>query len=117
MVKWLKNLSVLKQKQTMILSRLFNSDGFRIYFWPIFIYWLLIIGCLFFLLPIEPESQKEYVFTIVGSVALLALLWILVGRYERIKGKALGKTTKALLIFLTAICLFGLMFTVLKIAH
>ncbi|MHC4571134.1 MAG: hypothetical protein ACYS0C_03525 [Planctomycetota bacterium] len=102
----------------MIIKRIIKSDGFRIYFWPIFICYLLFPVLAFALfMPVEPSSLKEDVFVVYGGIVWMSCLWILVVRYRRIKGKSVGKRAKVLLIILTAAWLFSLILDAVKIAH
>ncbi len=85
----------------MLLKRVITSDAFRIYFWPIVIYYAFFIGLSFLFLPMEPYSLRETVFLCVVNVLTLAFLWTLVFRYRAVKGESVGKRTMVLLIILS----------------
>ena len=99
-----------------MFKRIIKSDGFRIYFWPIFACYLFtgIYASLF--MPVEPGSQKEAVFVFMVGAAWILCLWILVARYHKVKGKSVGKRAVVLLTVVSAIFLLGLILTaVIKI--
>jgi len=99
----------------MLVKRIVNSDGFKIYFWPIFICYLISTVCLVLFLPMKPGSLKEFVFICIGNVLWLSCLWILVSRYRRVKGKPVGEKTVILLSLLTVICLVAVISMVASI--
>ena len=96
----------------MIVKRIVNSKGFRIYFWPIFVVSLFSIFLLWLFLPFEPHSRKEYIFVIIGSMAWLVCLWTLLIRYRKVKGRSIGKRALILLIVLTIVIFFAAFETV-----
>jgi len=99
----------MKHKTTIILKHLLKSDGFRIYFWPVFALYLFFAGLLFLFLPMEPSSSREAIFVCIGNIGILMFLWFLVFRYQRVKGTSIGKRAIVLLIILSTICLFCVM--------
>ena len=90
----------------MIVKRMVNSKGFRIYFWPILVLYLFYTFLLWLFIPFEPGSQKEVAFVIIGSLASLVCLWTLLIRYRKVKGTFPGKRALILLIVLTVVMLF-----------
>jgi len=94
----------------MKLKEVLHSDAFKIYFWPIVIFYLLSIGMLILFLPMEPGSVKETVFVCIGNVIVLSFLWYLFYRYKKIKLKPIGKRAKTFLIILTIAGAIGLIF-------
>ena len=99
----------------MLVKRIVNSNGFKIYFWPIFICYLVSFVCWVLFLPMEPGSLKEFVFLCIGNILWLSCLWILVARYRKVKGKSVGKRTIILLSLLTVVCLVAVILTVASI--
>ncbi len=97
-------------KITHILKRLTQSDAFRIYFWPIFISWLIfpLLAAMLIFGKLEPGSRKEFAFVSIGNVIWMTCLWIIALRYQRIKGKSIGKRAYILLIVLTIVIVGGL---------
>jgi hypothetical protein len=94
------------------LKRIIQSNGFKIYFWPISICYLITVLCLYLLLPIEPESPKEHMFVFIGTFIWIFCLWVLVVRYRNITGKSVGKRAIVLLAILSAILVVGIGITV-----
>ena len=95
-----------------MFKRIIKSDGFRIYFWPIFACYLFTGICASLFMPVEPGSQKEAVFVFIGGAAWILCLWILVTRYRKVKGKSVGKRAIVLLTILSAVYLFCLALTI-----
>jgi hypothetical protein len=89
------------------LKSIVQSNGFKIYFWPILICYLINALCLYLFLPIEPDSRTENIFVLLVNLVLLGCLWVLVVRYRNIMGKSVGKRTIVLLVIFTAIDLVG----------
>jgi positive regulator of sigma E activity len=90
------------------LKRIIQSNGFKIYFWPILICYLFTILCAYLLAPFEPDSPKEDTFVFLNALLLLACLWFLVFRYRKITGKSVGKRAVVLLIILSALFTVGI---------
>jgi hypothetical protein len=99
------------QKLAAKLKRVFRSDGFKIYFWPIFVLYLFNALLFALFVPLEPSSQKEFIFVHIGCAALLLCLWTLVVRYRKVKGRSVGKRAIVLLVILPAMCLLSLFLT------
>ncbi len=88
-----------------MFKRIINSDGFKIYFWPIVLCYLFTIGCGLLFAPFEAGSQREAVFVLIGGAAWILCLWILVVRYRKVTGKSVGRRCKILLTIVSAISL------------
>ncbi len=94
-----------------MLRKIVKTDGFRIYFWPMLIAWLIFpVGLMLIFGKLEPNSNKEFAFVSLGTLIWLISLWIIVSRYERIKHKSIGKRCKVFLICLATIMFFGICF-------
>jgi len=109
---------VVKPINNKWFKKIVNSDGFRIYFWPIAIWYLafLIIATAFGGLgSFEPGSEKEEIFIIINNPLVIALLWTLAKRYKKVKGKSLNKRTIIMLSILTAIMSFGLVIMIISL--
>jgi hypothetical protein len=89
------------------IKRIVQSNGFKIYFWPILTCYLITSLCAYLLSPFAPDSRNENIFVFLGNLVLLGCLWVLVVRYRNITGKSVGKRTIVLLTILTAICSVG----------
>ena len=73
------------------LKRIVQSNGFKIYFWPISMCYLISALCLYLFLPIEPDSSKEHAFVFLDTILWLGCLWFIVFRYRKITGKTVGR--------------------------
>jgi hypothetical protein len=62
----------------------------------------------------EAGSRKEMTFVLAGNVVTLSFLWILVARYHMVKGKSVRKGVKTLLVILTVLCLFVIIYNALS---
>ncbi len=101
----------------MNIKRIVKSDGFRTYFWPIFLCYLFTLISMFFFAQMdtgnqtkflfEPGGQIESIFVLIGGTIWISCLWILVARYRKIKDKSVGKRAMILLTGLTAIILLS----------
>ena len=91
------------------------NDDFRIYFWPIFVFYLFGTFMLLLFLPLEPGSQKELVFVITGASLCVGCLWVLLLRYRKIKSKMPGKRVLILLVIVTVITFIGVTWGVVRI--
>ena len=100
---------------TGILKRIVQSNGYKIYFWPILTCYLIAAMCAYLLMPFEPDSPKEDTFEFLISLLLLGCLWILVVRYRNITGKSVGKRTIVLLATMSAIFAIGVTFAAISI--
>ena len=87
----------------MILKRIVKSDGFRIYFWPIIVCYLFVFASAFLFTPFEAGSLRETMFLCMGNVTSLICLWVLVVRYQKVKGKSVGKRAIILLVILSVV--------------
>jgi len=90
-----------------LLKRMAARDGFRIYFWPIVIWWALAMGLLAIFLPMKPHTQRELIFVCLGGMLNVGLLWTLVYRYRRVMGRPLNKRTMIMLGIVTAVMAIG----------
>jgi len=88
----------------LMLKGIIKSKGFKIYFWLVLGYVLLIYLCMFvFFLStdnwtLEPGSLRETVFIAVANFITLSFLWIIALRHRRITGKQMKKIVKIFLI-------------------
>jgi hypothetical protein len=85
------------------LKSIVQSNGFKIYFWPILTYFFINVTCMLLLTPFEPDSPRENLFVSLNGFIMLCLLWFLVARYRKITGNSVGKRTIVLLTILTTI--------------
>jgi len=99
----------------MIVRRIVNSKGFRIYFGPIFLLCLFSTFALWLFSPFEPGSQKELTFIIIGSLGCLVCLWTLLIRYRKVKGTLPSKRALILLIVLTVVTFFLVAFGTVRV--
>jgi len=90
------------------LNRIVHSNGFKIYFWPILVYWLISLLLMFIFVPFEPDSSRENLFVSINGLMLLCLLWLLVARYRKITGNSVGKRAIILLIIVSALLVIGI---------
>ena len=90
-----------------MFKRIVNSDGFKIYFWPMAICYLFALAMMLFFFPLEPESLKETVFVYILGLAMMSCFWIIAFRYRKVKNKSVGKRAIILLIIITAIFLLS----------
>jgi uncharacterized membrane protein len=93
---------------TGTFKRIVQSNGFKIYFWPISTCYLITVLCLYLFLPIEPESPKELAFVFICTFIWIFCLWLLVSRYRKITGKSVGKRAIILLVFILAVFFVGI---------
>jgi len=89
------------------LKSIVQSNGFKIYFWPILITFFINALLMLLFFPMEPETPREYLFVSIDGFMLLCLLWFLVIRYRKITGKSIGKRAIVLLSILTPLMIFG----------
>jgi hypothetical protein len=97
------------------IKRIVQSNGFKIYFWPILTCYLITSLCAYLLSPFEPDSYNENIFVFLGNLVLLGCLWALVVRYRNITGKSVGKRTIVLLAIFSAICSVGCIVLLLRL--
>ncbi len=100
------------------VKKIVNSDGFRIYFWPITICWItfmIIFAAFMEGEGLEPDSKKETVFVTIGNILFITLLWTLAKRYKKVKGRPLNKKTIIMLSILTAIMSVGLIIMIISL--
>ncbi|MDD5063862.1 MAG: hypothetical protein PHQ35_03755 [Phycisphaerae bacterium] len=95
----------MNQVKQLLIKRIIKSDGFKIYFWPIVICYFFTFVCAFLFTPFKADSPRETIFVFIGDIAWLICLWVLVVRYQKVKGKSIGKRAIALLVILSAIIL------------
>jgi len=90
----------------MLFKKITNSDSFRIYVWPIAVYWIMFITTLVAFRVghgIEPDSKKETIFMILSYMFSIGLILTLTKRYEKIKGLPLNIRTIVILTMLTSV--------------
>lgn len=90
-----------------MFKRIVDSDGFKIYFWPIVILYLFALFLMFLFFPLEPESRKEAVFVYILGLGIMSCLWVSAFRYRKVKNKSIGKRAIILLIIITSIFLLS----------
>ena len=90
-----------------MFKRIVNSDGFKIYFWPLAVCYLFALVMMFLFFPLEPESLKETVFVYILGLATMSCFWTLPFRYRKVKNKSVGKRAMILLIIITAVFLLS----------
>ena len=97
------------------LKRIFQSNGFKIYFWPILDYYLIFLLLMFIFMPFEPNSPRENLFVSINGVFLLCLMWLLVARYRKITGNSVGRRAVILLIILSVFFAVGITYAMVSI--
>ena len=94
-----------------IIKRIFQSNGFRIYFWPIAICYSITALCFYLFSPLKPDSLRELTVVCILNFVWLGCLWSLVIRYRKITGKSVGERTIILLATLTALLVVSIYVT------